>query len=167
MLQGLLPNEEFTPDQLETIVLDGRFCEVKMLFYVGKDVMRWIDQCIEVIGRDEHAGACGYGPQTLAVYLIDETPESVRIKLSDWGVADYRAIFSRSIGMNSLFAEAPERSLLASDFVRNYHYFTDQLYSCWLNGKSFERLDPSNFEFELYASGEYSRMLERQWQEES
>ena len=166
MLQGLLPNEEFTPDQLERIVLEGRFCELKMLFYVGRDVLRWIEQCLEVTTRDHEIGFRGYSMQSFAVYLIDETPENVRIKLNDWGVADYRAIFSRSIGINSVFAEAPDRTLLSNEFVRNYHYYTDQLYTCWLSGRSFEALPPREFDFDLYASGEYSRMLERQWQDE-
>ena len=43
-LQGLLPVKDESLERLEEIVLEGRFCEIRMLFYVGKDTARWIDQ---------------------------------------------------------------------------------------------------------------------------
>ncbi len=53
MLQGLLPTGDFSQDELERRLLDGRFCEIKMLFYVGKDVNRWIEQCQEMVDRED------------------------------------------------------------------------------------------------------------------
>jgi hypothetical protein len=43
MLQGLLPSGELSRDQLDRSVLEGRYCEIRMLFYVGKDLRRWIE----------------------------------------------------------------------------------------------------------------------------
>src|SRR5450631_2772489 len=50
MLQGLLPAGEFTAEQLESRLVEGRFCEIRMLFYVGKDLVRWVEQCLEFVG---------------------------------------------------------------------------------------------------------------------
>src|SRR5579863_5505375 len=53
MLQGLLPSGERSTDDLDKSLLEGRYCEIRMLFYVGKDLTRWIDQSLEhvEIGR--------------------------------------------------------------------------------------------------------------------
>jgi hypothetical protein len=53
MLQGLLPTETFTREQLDRTLLEGRFCEIRMLYYVGKDLVRWIEQCLEIVQREE------------------------------------------------------------------------------------------------------------------
>jgi hypothetical protein len=164
MLQGLLPNEEFTVEQLENTLLDGRYCEVRMLFYVGKDLMRWIDQCFGLVEREPELRAGGIEWQSFAAMLVDDPPDPVRDKLKDWGVADYRSIFARAIGLNAVFSETPDRLTLADEFVRNYHYYADKMYACWLGARAYIRIRSQDFDFELYASGEYSRILERQWQ---
>jgi hypothetical protein len=87
----------------------------------------------------------------------------VREKLTRWGVVDFRSIFSRAIGLNALFADAPPRELLGTDFIRNYFRFADQMFACRMSLGPFTHLSAANFAFELYASGEYSRMLEREW----
>jgi hypothetical protein len=33
-------------------LLTGRYAEMRMLFYLGKDVFRWIDQCVEWAQRN-------------------------------------------------------------------------------------------------------------------
>ncbi len=38
--------------ELERHVLEGRYAELRMLFYVGKDVFRWVDQCMDACTRD-------------------------------------------------------------------------------------------------------------------
>ncbi|HYP07259.1 MAG TPA: hypothetical protein VER03_13585 [Bryobacteraceae bacterium] len=166
MLQGLLPNESFDLHELQTILLEGRFCEVRMLFYVGKDLVRWIDQCAEVIGREPLLQGSGIEWQSFSNLLVDDCPEAVRTKLKAWGVADYRAIFGRAIGLNAVFCQAPDRTILNDDFIRNYHQFADRMFACKQAEKAFTPIRSSEFEFELFASGEYSRMLEKQWQEQ-
>ena len=165
MLQGLVPNQHFTLDQLDRKLLEGRYCEIRMLFYVGRDLQRWIDQCMEVISRDQDLEKDGIEEQSLAAMLVDEPPQAVREKLQRWGVADYRAIFSRALGLNVLFAEAPARETLTDDFVRNYYRFADQMFVCRQSLRPFTRISSANFDFELYASGEYSKLLEREWSE--
>lgn len=166
MMQGLLPNEHLSFDQLEELLIDGKVCEIRMLYYVGKDLIRWLDQCAEMLGRDGDASALPLETRTIAAFLIEETPYSVREKLRGWGVQDYKAIFSRAIGLNSVFGDAPTREGLAEEFIRNYHYYADQLYSAWQSRRTFSRTHAEAFEFELYASAEYSRILEREWSED-
>ena len=62
-----------------------------------------------------------------------------------------------------MFADAPPVGLLAPEFIRNYFRYADQLFASYQSQTSFTRLTASDFQFELYSSGEYSRMLERQW----
>src|SRR4051812_46144772 len=66
MLQGLLPEHEDGRDDLEKKVLDGRFCEIRMLYYVGKDIERWISQCLEAVERIPELRAQGLGWQSFA-----------------------------------------------------------------------------------------------------
>ena len=166
MLQGLLPTESFSIEQLQSILLDGRYCEVRMLYYVGKDLVRWIEQCTEFVGREPGLRTVGIEAQSFADMLIDDTPEAVCEKLRKWGVADYRSIFTRAMGLNAVFADAPERTTLTDDFIRNYHRYADQLYECRRSSAPYAPIRSIDFEFELYASGEYTRMLERQWQDQ-
>src|SRR6266567_6906073 len=51
MLQGLLPSGERATEDLDRALLEGRYQEIRMLFYVGKDVVRWIEQCLEFVNR--------------------------------------------------------------------------------------------------------------------
>jgi hypothetical protein len=165
MLQGLLPNEEFSVEQLETAILEGRSCEIRMLFYVGRDVLRWVEQCVEVVGRDPELRRTGIHAPSFATLLVEEAPEAIREKLSRWGVQDYPSIFSRSIALNSVFAELPDVHQLTVEFVRNYHSYADRLYSAWCALYSWRHIRPEDFQFELYASSEYSRLLAREWEE--
>lgn len=166
MMQGFLPNGEFSQDELDRVLLDGRMCEIQMLYYVGKDLLRWMEQCLEVIGRDAEVRKLGLGIQNFATLLIDNTPPIVKDKLTRWGVVDYKAIFSRAIALNILFAEAPTRDLLGSEFVRHYYRFADQVYQCHRSIVQPPAVSNLEFEFDLFASGEYSRMLEREWEQE-
>jgi hypothetical protein len=162
MLQGLLPTGDLTAEQLEARLLEGRYCEIRMLFYVGKDLVRWVEQCLELLERHPEAQDHGYTFQSFVSYLISQTPAAVQAKLRKWGVADYRSIFSRAIALNAVFASVPDRRTLTDDFVRNYYRYTDNTFRMLVDGTSPE-VDSTAFEFELYASGEYSRLLEREW----
>lgn len=165
MLQGLLPSGEFSTEDLDRALLDGRYCEIRMLFYVGKDLMRWIDQCLELVERDATLRHSGIRYQSFAALLVEATPGAVQAKLRKWGVADYRSIFSRALGLNALFADVPPAHVLSEEFIRNYYRYADQSFACRQQQIPFTDITDHGFEFELYASGEYSRMLEREWQE--
>ncbi len=164
MIQGLLPSDNMSMDQLDLKLLDGRYCEIRMLFYVGRDLIRWMEQCQELVERDPILSKANIKFQSFADMLVTEPPEVVKSKLKRWGVADYKAIFSRALGLNAVFHNAPGREDLSEDFIRNYYRFADHMYSCRQHMFDFSRITLQNFDFELYASGEYSRMLEREWE---
>src|SRR5882757_946764 len=69
MLQGLLPSGERSQVDLDRALLDGRFCEIRMLYYVGKDLVRWIEQCMEHIARDPGVAPGSLRNQSFAAYL--------------------------------------------------------------------------------------------------
>ncbi len=165
MLKGLLPSGERSEDDLDHAMMDGRFSEILMLFYVGKDLSRWIEQCLEHIARQPELRDSGIRYQSFAEMLVNHAPAAVQTKLRRWGVADYRSIFMRALGMNTLLAAAPERHSLSDEFVRNYYRYADQLFASRQSQVAFAAIEDLGFEFEIFASGEYSKMLEREWAE--
>jgi len=165
MLQGLLPSGERSSDDLERALLDGRYCEIRMLFYVGKDLSRWIEQCLEHVERNPSFRESGIRFQSFAAYLVDHTPEPVQAKLRKWGVADYKAIFSRALGLTALLGAAPSPDTLSREFIRNYYRYADQVFQLRQSEVTFTDISSLGLDFEIYASGEYSRMLEREWAE--
>src|ERR1700691_2911438 len=66
-LQGLLPQGEASREDLDRALLEGRFSELRMLFYVGKDLARWIDQCLEFADRNQAALPHGIRFQSISV----------------------------------------------------------------------------------------------------
>jgi hypothetical protein len=163
MLQGLLPPESFTVEQLERRLLDGRYCELQMLFYVGKDLLRWAAQCVEVAGRIPELSGTGIRAESFLHLLVSSPPPAVDCKLRSWGVHEYPAIFSRAVGLQAVFEDVPPPGLLTPDFVRHYHRFADQLFACRERLYPWQELCAADFDFDLYASGEYAKMLEREW----
>lgn len=165
ILQGLVPNNDVNTEELERTLFEGRICEVRMLFYVGKDVMRWIGQCCEFATREPRLRNTAIRPQSFVSLLIDDAPLPVKDKLDRWGVIDFKAIFSRAVGLNAVFGESPERIELSREFIEYYYRYADALFECYRSSCSYAPLRSSDFDFELFASGEYSRMLAREWQE--
>jgi hypothetical protein len=163
LLQRVPPGDTAQREELQKKILDGRFCEIRMLFYVGKDVNRWIEQCLECTARDPELSRREIEWQSFARFLIEHTPEDVKQKLCDWGVVDYKALFMRGLGLYSVFAEVPERTQLTDGFIRDYYRFADQMYECALRRSAVVSLAELGCEFKLYASGEYTRMLEQEW----
>jgi len=166
MIQGLLPSGERTSEDLDRSLLDGRYCEIRMLFYVGKDLLRWIEQCLEQITRQPDLSTQSIRYQSFASYLTQNAPPSVQSKLRKWGVADYKAIFTRALGLNVIWADAPTRDSLSDEFIRNYYRYADAMFACRQGQAQFAEIGQFGFDFEIYASGEYSRMLEREWAEQ-
>ncbi len=163
MLQGLLPSGEQAPEDLDRALLEGRYQEIRMLYYVGKDLVRWIEQCLEFVTRQPDLKDLGIRHQSLAAHLVQNPPPTVETKLRKWGVADYRSIFSRAMGLNLLLADVPPRDMLAEEFVRNYYRYADQIFQCHQTATSHADISGLGFDFEIFASSEYSRMLEREW----
>jgi hypothetical protein len=165
MLQGLLPSGERSAEDLDRALLDGRYAEIRMLFYVGKDVVRWVEQCVEHIDRHPDLRSLRIRYQSFAAHLIQCPPVSVQEKLRKWGVADYKAIFTRALGLNALWTQVPDRASLSDEFVRNYYRYADSMFQCRQGQAHYADISDMEFEFDIYASGEYSRMLEREWAE--
>ena len=166
MLQGLLPTGERTTEDLDLSLMQGRFSEIQMLYYVGKDLVRWIDQCLEHTSREPELRDRNIRYQSFAAFLVNHAPDPVQSKLRRWGVADYRSIFMRALGLNTILGEAPEPGCFSEEFTRNYYRYADQVFSSRQSQVSFSSIEDLGFEFEIFASGEYSRMLEREWAEE-
>lgn len=164
MLQGLLPTGDLTREEILGRLLAGRLCEVRMLFYVGKDLDRWLDQCMEIAERDDDLRGAGVKHGSFIQLLVEQTPQEMREKLIRWGVADYKAIFSRALGLNAVFSTVPVLEQVNPGFIRHYYRYADQMYQARLNLESYRRLTPEAFRFELFASGEYSKMLETEWE---
>ena len=163
MLSGLIPHDGSTEDELKRRLLAGRYGEVRMLFYLGKDLFRWVEQCVEWAERTPPLRDCEIHSQSFVTLLTGSPPPAVKDKLLRWGVADYMSIFSRAIGLNVLFADVPAFEALSQEFLRNYLRFADAMHNCYLQAQSHRVLTPANFRFELYASGEYSKLLETEW----
>lgn len=151
--------------ELEQRLLEGRFTELRMLFYVGKDVARWLQQCVEAVERVPELEGKRIPPQTFAQMLVEQTPADVEEKLRNWGVIEFARIFGRSIGIHNQFREPPDISMLQSDYLRYYYRYADYAFAAWRDMRRAPRLDAANFPFTLFASGEYARMLEEQWKE--
>jgi hypothetical protein len=165
MMQGLLPTGENSPQDLDKALLDGRYSEVRMLYYVGKDLVRWIDQSLDYCERQPELSSAGIRYQSFAALLVDHSPSTVQSKLRKWGVGDFRSIFTRALGLNSMLADIPPRTFLSDEFVRNYYRYADQMFHCRQSQVTFPDINTMGFDFDIFASGEYSRMLEREWAE--
>jgi hypothetical protein len=165
MMQGLLPSGEKSSEDLDQALLDGRYSEIRMLFYVGKDLARWIEQALDFCSRQPELRDLGLRYQSFAALLVNHSPATVQAKLRKWGVGDFRSIFTRALGLNAMLADIPPRAFLADEFIRNYYRYADQLFQCRQNQVAFPDVSELGFDFDIFASGEYSRMLEREWAE--
>jgi hypothetical protein len=163
MLAGLVSNDGNEPEILTQRLLAGRYAETRMLFFLGKDLMRWMEQCADSVARLPQLESAQIRRQSFARLLISGTPDAVKEKLARWGVADYPSIFSRAIGLNTVFIQPPDIDLLSGEFLRDYHRYADHLFRCYIESEPHCTLSPANFPFALYASGEYSRLLESEW----
>lgn len=160
-LQGMLGSDE-EDSVLYRRMLAGRYQEVRMLVFLGKDIFRWLRQCVEHLSTGQGDGA-RIVEQSFAALVVEDPPDAVKRKLEAWGVTDRRAVFSRAIGIHSLFSDPPSAETLSPIFLRNYHRFADHAFICFQHLKAFSPLDPKRFQFEIYASEEYARLLSDQW----
>jgi hypothetical protein len=150
--------------ELQKRVVLGRYQEIRMLVFLGKDIFRWIDQCMDQMGRNGDTGL-RINPQCFSALVVDSPPEAVKTKLEAWGVTDRRAVFSRAIGIRCLFEEPPEIDTLSPMFLEHYHRFADYAYICFQQMKAYQPMEGTQYDFQIYASEEYSRKLSEQWQE--
>jgi hypothetical protein len=165
-LQGLLPIKGGAePDyyELERRVAVGRYQEIRMLIFLGKDLFRWMQQCVDFAERSGDP-ELRLPEQSFASLVVESPPAAVREKLEKWGVTDRRAVFSRAIGVNTLFNSPPPIESLSPVFLKHYHRFADHAYICFQHLKPYQAVDASQFDFQIYASEEYARILSDQWE---
>jgi hypothetical protein len=81
-------------------------------------------------------------------------------------LADSASTSPRAIGLNVMFAQPPVFASLSDEFLGNYHRYADALYRAFLGSTAYAPLAAGEFQFELYASGEYSKLLESKWSTE-
>jgi hypothetical protein len=146
MLSGLIPNDGTEEEALKQRLLTGRYAELRMLYFLGKDVFRWVDQCVECAARIPELAAGDVEPQSFAGLLTTDPPDNVRQKLTGWGVADHGSIFSRAIGLNAVFGEPPALASLSEDFLRGYHRYADHLFRCYMESLPHRLLANANFD---------------------
>jgi hypothetical protein len=159
---GVAPADT-TGEELGRRLLEGRYSEIRMLFFLGKDLVRWMEQCMDFTGRIPELAGKTIREQSFARLLTRQMPEAVSLKLQGWGVQDAAVIFARAIALNRIFAEPPGYAQLADSFIRHYHRYADHIFECWQQMVAFREINCANFHFDLYASGEYTKMLETQW----
>ncbi len=162
-LQGFLPSDETPAEDLDKQLLRGRYAELRMLYYIGKDISRWAEQCAETAQLSSAFANRRIRQETFAVLLVQHVPQHVRAKLEAWGVLDFCALFRRSFGLHTVFQDIPPAENFSCEFLRRYHCCLDQWYEQRLRDRVFDRPEPEEFTFDLYASGEYSLMLEQSW----
>jgi hypothetical protein len=151
-------------------MLVGRYQEVRMLLFLGKDLFRWMQQCVEHVrsgpGQDHQDKDVRIVDQSFAAMVVEAPPDSVRLKLESWGVTDRKGVFSRAIGIHSLFQAPPPADSLSPIFLKNYHRYADYAYICYQHSAAFLPLEASTCHFEIYASEEYARLLSDGWSTE-
>ena len=62
-------------------------------------------------------------------------------------------------------AETRHPETLSREFVRNYYRYVDQVFQVRQSEVAFTDISSRGLDFEIYASSEYSRMLECEWAE--
>src|ERR1700760_3258320 len=87
-LQGFLPSDNGATHDLDQQLVRGRYAELRMLFYIGKDLVRWMDQCTETVTASGEFTHVRIRPETFAIVLVQHVPVHVRTKLEGWGVLD-------------------------------------------------------------------------------
>lgn len=162
-LQGFLPKSDRTEEKLDQQLLRGRYAELRMLFYIGKDLTRWMEQCLESVQQASTTDFAGFKPESFGMILVSQIPDAVRQKLETWGVLDFAALFRRSIGLHAVFHEFPTADRFSPEFLRRYHRHLDTWYECRVRDSGCGRPTPGQFAFDLFASGEYTMLLEQSW----
>ena len=163
VLNGLLPDEGLPKEDWTRRLLDCRYCEVRILFYLGKDLARWTEQCAEIAERDSELRDAGVCEASFARLLVEDPPQAVVEKMVRWGVPDYKAAFRQAQGLSMLFQSLPVQEVLAGEFLRNYRRYAEAVYEASRQANGCTAIENPSFRFEMYASAEYVRLLEAQW----
>jgi len=152
--------QEGSPSDAESLRLEARRLEMKMLVCLGKDLNRWLAQCLEFAPADPDL--CEVHEGDLMDALVEFPPDAVAIKMQTWGVGDFRRIFARALGLTAVFPHPPSREQIREGFVKDFSRYADALYRARRQSAS-PGSATHTFRFDVYASGEYARILEKSW----
>lgn len=142
--------------------LEARYHEFRMICLLGKDLNRWLEQCVETAARDPKLA--GMAECNFVAILLFAPPVPVIQKMRLWGVRNFQLIFSRAIGLNAVFPNPPSANEVSESFLRRYHKYADALYDARRNAEEVPETQ-GTFTFEIYSSDEYTLHLERIWGE--
>jgi hypothetical protein len=158
-LRALLASDAEEAEIAHVKLLQAKYCEFRMLCLIGKDLLRWIRQCVDFAGRDELLSLASLTEQSFADYLVNRTPAAVVARFESWAVQDYRGILSRAIGLNAIFPHPPDAAVVAPEFLEDYHHYADGLFRCYQQLTPVVQLDRERFSFALFTSDEYMKTL--------
>ncbi len=142
---------------------DARCSEIRMLCYIGKDLDRWLAQCLEFLSQNSETSAQAVSEADLIRLLLFETPEPVKVKLATWGIKNFEAVFTPALGLSQIFSHAPEPSTLSPRFVERFREYAGLLYRIRVDGQQPETAAGVKLSFEMYSSKEYIAMFEKEW----
>lgn len=134
-----------------------------MLCLIGKDLNRWVEQCVDMASVDPTLA--GLSERDFIAALLFNPPASVQRKMHIWGVKNYQIIFSRAIGLNAAFPHPPSVFDMSESFLRRFHAYADALYDARCKAEEAAAGQGIKFAFEVFASGEYASYLEKSWEE--
>jgi hypothetical protein len=151
--------EYMTRDDISRQFFEGRYAELRMLCFVGKDINRWLEQCLD----DEELVAEGVTEAGLIGLLLFDPPTPIVKKMEEWRVGNFQVIFSRALGVNAAYPDPPAPEHVAEGFLRNMNHYADALFDCRLRQRNELELHNRDYHFEIYTSAEYTRLLESGW----
>jgi len=163
VLKGTMADEGLPREEWMRRLLDCRYCELRILFYLGKDLARWIGQCTEMAERDPELRGASVREASFARLLVQDPPRALVEKMVRWGIPDCGAAFRQALGLCILFESLPAQEVLAEEFLCHYRRYAEAVYEASQQASSFAVIENLNFRFEMYASAEYVRLLEAQW----
>lgn len=143
--------------------LDARYNELRSLCLIGKDLNRWLEQCVEVASVDP--ALAGLSECDFIAALLFAPPKTVVEKMRIWGVRNFQLICSRAIGLNAVFPHPPSASDVSEPFLRRFHKYADSLYDERSKSDTPVATRENRFTFAVYSSGEYATYLEKIWEE--
>ena len=141
--------------------LESRYSEMCMLCYLGRDLDRWLRQCVEMASGRPHAD--GLGESSFVNLLLFDPPAAVIRKMHDWNVPNFQLVFSRAIGLNSVYPVPPAAARVSEPLLRSFHLYADALFEARVRLAPGAEIRHEDFDLEIYSSGEYTRLLEREW----
>jgi hypothetical protein len=154
--------ETISCDDASRAYLEARYSELRMLCFLGKDLDRWLAQCVDCIATEPGLAGSGISESTFITQLLFDPPQAVVRKMNEWGVANFQIIFSRGLGLNAIYSFPPEPRQVSEAFLRDFHQYADALFDARLRKEPAIEPDFA-FVFDVYASSEYSKMLENSW----